>query len=221
MDDRRVFDRTIADSAEAVEKIAAEFRTGFALVDQIDRPAVAVFGSARVPADAATYEAAREIGRRFAAEGWAVITGGGPGVMEAANRGAHEAGGLSVGWNIKLPHEQASNPYVTLGHTFEHLYARKVCFTKPSEGFIAMPGGSGTLDELYESLTLIQTGKMRHFPVVLFGSEHWGEMLDWLRRQLATDGLISPGDVELLRVTDDPAEAVEIVIDCFARRCAL
>jgi uncharacterized protein (TIGR00730 family) len=149
-----------------------------------------------------------------------VITGGGPGVMEGANRGAQEGGGLSVGFGIELPHEQENNRYIDLAYTFEHFYVRKVCFVKPSEGFVVLPGGFGTLDELFEALTLIQTGKVPMFPVVLFGSAHWRELLDWMRTKLIATGMISPPDVELLSVTDDPDEAVEIVVGCYERRIA-
>src|SRR5207249_11119297 len=151
---------------------------GFEAVDRIDRPAVSLFGSARVREGHPAYEEAREVGKRFAEAGFAVITGGGPGVMEAANRGAKEGGGLSVGFNIKLPHEQHENPWLDISYTFDHFYARKVCFVKPAEGFVIFPGGFGTLDELFESLTLIQTGKVLHFPVVLFDTDYWEELLD-------------------------------------------
>ena len=147
----------------------------------------------------------------FAERGWAVITGGGPGVMEAANRGAKEGGGLSIGFNVVLPHEQNSNPYLDISFTFEHFYVRKVCFVKPSEGFVIFPGGFGTLDELLEALVLIQTGKVSHFPVVLVGSAHWHDLLDWIGDELLRDGLISPADLELVHLTDDPAEAVDLV----------
>jgi TIGR00730 family protein len=219
LDDQRLL-KSDTDPAAAVERIAEEFREGFAQLAKIDRPAVTMFGSARLREGHPSYEAARAIGRRFAERGWAVITGGGPGLMEAGNRGAQEGGGLSVGFNIELPHEQGANPYLDISYTFEHFYARKVCFVKPAEGFVILPGGFGTLDELFEALTLIQTGKVLHFPVVLFDSEHWAEMLDWVRKELLEDGLISPGDVDLLSVTDDIEEAVEIVIDCYERRCA-
>ena len=149
-----------------------------------------------------------------------MITGGGPGVMEAANRGAKEGGGFSVGFNIHLPHEQHENPYLDIGLTFDHFYARKVCFVKPAEGFVIFPGGFGTLDELFEALTLIQTDKVLDFPVVLYDSDYWGELLDFMRGELLAKGMISPEDVELLHVTDDPAEAVEIVNECYVRRCA-
>jgi uncharacterized protein (TIGR00730 family) len=200
--------------------IAEEFRAGFEAVDRIDRPAVSIFGSARVREDSAPYRAAREVGRRFAERGWAVITGGGPGVMEAANRGAKEAGGLSVGFNIELPHEQHSNPYLDISYTFRHFYARKVCFVKPAEGFVIFPGGFGTLDELFEALTLIQTGKAQNFPVVLFDTDYWGELLDWVRGELLADGMISEEDLSLLHVTDDTAVPVDVVIDCYETRCA-
>jgi uncharacterized protein (TIGR00730 family) len=220
MDDRRLLNTDQFDPTAAVARIAEEFRAGFAAIEQIDRPAVTAFGSARVRAGHPYYEAARAAGRGFAERGWAVITGGGPGLMEAANRGAKEGGGLSVGFNIDLPHEQAPNPYLDIEYTFEHFYARKVCFVKPAEGFVIFPGGFGTLDELYEALTLIQTGKVLHFPVVLFDSSHWSEMLDWVREELLQDRFISPGDVDLLSVTDDVEEAVELVVSCYERRCA-
>jgi uncharacterized protein (TIGR00730 family) len=220
VDDRRILDSELPDPADAVEKIAQEFRVGFELVDRIDPPAVTVFGSARLEEGHPAYAAARATGRAFAERGWAVITGGGPGVMEAANRGAREGGGLSVGFNIDLPHEQASNPYLDLQYTFAHFYARKVCFVKPAEGFVVFPGGFGTVDELFEALTLIQTGKIAHFPVVLFDRGYWQEELEWMRRRLLGDRMISPDDVDLLHVTDEPEEAVEVVVDCYERRCA-
>jgi uncharacterized protein (TIGR00730 family) len=219
-DDRRILDLGTSEIDASVAKIAAEFRVGFQKVAEIDRPAVALFGSARVSRDSEQYACALEVGRKFAEAGWAVVTGGGPGVMEAANRGAKEGGGLSVGFNIVLPHEQHQNPYLDIEYTFDHFYARKVCFVRPSEGFVIFPGGFGTLDELYESLTLIQTGKIQHFPVVLYDSDYWGEMLDWIRGELLADGMISPDDIELLHVTDDADEAVRLVLDCYEQRCA-
>ena len=221
MDDRQILDRP--DQAEigaSVEKIAAEFKAGFEQVARIDRPAVALFGSARAAEGSGPYEAARDVGRLFAEAGWAVITGGGPGVMEGGNRGAREGGGLSVGFNIKLPHEQGGNAYCDIVHTFDHFYARKVCFVRPSEGFIIFPGGFGTLDELYESLTLIQTRTILYFPVVLFDSDYWGEMVEWIRGELLADGMISASDIELLHLTDDPAAAVGHVLECHERRRA-
>jgi len=218
VDDRRILDTGQPDPPGAVERIAEEFRTGFALVDRIDRPAVALFGSARVGEDHPAYAAARVTGRMFAERGWAIVTGGGPGVMEAANRGAKEGGGQSVGFNIELPHEQRSNDYLDIAYTFTHFYVRKVCFVKPSEGFVIFPGGFGTLDELFEALTLIQTGKVRHFPVVLFNSAHWHDMLDWVRDRLLRESMVSSEDVDLLHVTDDPEEAVELVAGPYERR---
>ena len=205
---------------ENVLSIAREFWAGFSAVDKIDRPAVSVFGSARIEEGTREYEAARKVGKHFAELGWAVITGGGPGVMEAANRGAKEGGGLSVGFNIELPHEQGSNAYIDISYTFKHFYARKVCFVKPAEGFVIFPGGFGTLDELFEALTLIQTGKAQNFPVVLIDTDYWGEMLDWIRAELLADGMISPEDLDLLHVTDDLDEAVRTVIECYEANCA-
>ena len=217
-DDRILLDRPWASDIDAsVAKIAAEFRAGFEKVAQIDRPAVAMFGSARVAEGSLPYEAARATARLFGPVGWAVVTGGGGGVMEGANRGAQEGGALSVGFNIKLPHEQAPNPYTDIAYTFDHFYARKVCFVRPAEGFVIFPGGFGTLDELFESLTLIQTGTIRHFPVVLFDSQYWGNLVDWIRDELTKQKMISPGDLELLMLTDDPGEAVDHVVDCYER----
>jgi uncharacterized protein (TIGR00730 family) len=219
-DDRQILDHPATFDIDAsVQKIADEFRAGFEKVALIDRPAAALFGSARVKEGSEPYEAARTIGRLFAERGWAVVTGGGGGVMEGANRGAKEGDGLSVGFNIVLPHEQAPNPYVDISHTFDHFYARKVCFVRPSEGFVIFPGGFGTLDELYESLTLIQTGKIKHFPVVLFDSEYWREMIDWIRRDLLAEGMISPNDLDLLHSTDDPESAVDYVLEQYELRC--
>jgi uncharacterized protein (TIGR00730 family) len=179
---------------------------------------VSVFGSARVREESPVYAAAREVGRCFAQAGFAVVTGGGPGVMEAANRGARVGGGLSVGFNIRLPHEQAGNPYCDVALTFKHFYARKTMFVKAAEGFVVFPGGFGTMDELFEALTLVQVGKIEHFPLVLFDSDYWGEMLDWVSKELLSHDMISPGDLELMTVTDDPDEAVKIVLGAYERR---
>ncbi len=175
--------------------IAEELRRGFEAVDEIKRPAVTVFGSARIRPGHPDYEQARECGRLLAEAGFAVITGGGPGVMEAANRGAKEAGGFSVGFNIELPHEQEPNGYVDLALTFRHFYARKVMLVKAAEGFVLFPGGFGTLDELFESLTLIQTDKVREFPVALIGADYWRGLLDWIAAQPLATGKISPEDL--------------------------
>jgi len=213
VDDRQLLESPDGDLDESVANIAKEFAVGFAAVRRIPLPAVTMFGSARVRDGHPAYEAARATGRRFAQHGWTVITGGGPGVMEAGNRGAKEGGGFSVGFNIKLPHEQHSNPYLDLAVTFDHFYARKVCFVKPASGFVIFPGGFGTLDELFESLTLIQTGKVLNFPVVLFDTDYWDELLHFVRAEVLADGMISPDDLELLHVTDDPEEAVVHVVE--------
>jgi uncharacterized protein (TIGR00730 family) len=197
------------------KRIGDEFLKGFETVDSIDRPAVSIFGSARVHEGSFAYDEARKTAKLFAQAGWAVVTGGGPGVMEAANRGCQEGSGLSIGFNIELPHEQGLNTYVDVGLTFHHFYARKTMFVKAAEGFVVFPGGFGTADELFESLTLIQTGKVEHFPVVLFGSEYWSPLLDWMRERALPAGTVSPADLELLTVTDDPEAAVKMVVDRF------
>jgi uncharacterized protein (TIGR00730 family) len=223
MEDRQLLDQAHETAAELrthTTRIADEFLGGFEKVEQIDRPAVSIFGSARVREGSAPYDEARDVARRFGEAGWAVVTGGGPGVMEAANRGCKEGGGLSVGFNIELPHEQAANPYLDIAMTFSHFYARKTMFVKAAEGFVVFPGGFGTADELFESLTLIQTGKIRHFPVVLYGRGFWEPMLAWVRDQALPLGMVSPEDLELLTVTDDPVESVACVLECYERRCA-
>jgi uncharacterized protein (TIGR00730 family) len=222
MEDNRILssDEKTEDLERHVALIAQEFREGFEAVDKIEPPAVTIFGSARIREEDPVYEGARALARRFAERGWAVVTGGGPGVMEAANRGAKDGGGLSVGFNIELPHEQAPNPYLDISLTFRHFYARKTMFVKAAEGFVVFQGGFGTVDELFESLTLIQTGKVFHFPVVLVGTDYFGELLGWIRGELLDDGMISPDDLELLHVTDDLDEAVTLVLDCYERRCA-
>jgi uncharacterized protein (TIGR00730 family) len=192
-------------------RILSEFVDGFDAMAEVGR-AVTVFGSARTTARSAQYRQAREIGRRLAEAGYAVITGGGPGTMEAANRGCQEGGGLSIGCNIELPHEQGLNPYVDLGIEFRYFFARKTMFVKYADGFVILPGGFGTMDEMFEALTLIQTGKVRHFPVVLVGSAYWSGLLAWIRDTLIPHGSVSVDDLDLLQVTDDPAEIVEIML---------
>jgi uncharacterized protein (TIGR00730 family) len=192
-------------------RIVWEFFRGFRTLHFVG-PCVTVFGSARVVDDHRYYALARETGAELAHSGFTVITGGGPGVMEAANRGAKEGGGLSVGFNIVLPHEQGLNPYCDISRTFKHFYVRKVMFVKAAEGFVIFPGGFGTMDELYEALTLIQTGKIGTFPVVLFERDYWEEMLDWIRGEMLADGLVSPQDLDLLYITDEPQEAVERIL---------
>jgi uncharacterized protein (TIGR00730 family) len=220
VEDRRVLERRDGDLVGHVRRIADEFLEGFAAVERIGRPAVSVFGSARVREGDPVYDEARDLGRRIAEAGFAVVTGGGPGVMEAANRGARDAGGVSVGFNIELPHEQGSNPYVDISLTFRHFYARKTMFVKAAEGFVIFPGGFGTLDEFFEALTLIQTGKVLHFPVILFDSEYWGPLMEWIRGRLLAEEMISPEDLDLLHVTDDPTDAIATIVECYERRCA-
>jgi uncharacterized protein (TIGR00730 family) len=220
MDDRRLLERRDGDLAGHAERIGREFLEGFIAVEQIGRPAVSVFGSARIGADHPVYAQARDVGRRLAEAGFAVVTGGGPGAMEAANRGAQEGDGVSVGFNIELPHEQHENPYLDISVTFKHFYARKTMFVKAAEGFVIFPGGFGTLDELFEALTLIQTGKVRHFPVVLFDAGYWRPLFDWVRERLLAEGMISPEDLDLLAVTDSATEAVATIVECYDRGCA-
>ena len=223
MQDRELLDEThqeLARLRQHTELIADEFYAGFEKVEEIDRPAVSIFGSARVRDGAPAYDDARATAKRFGEAGWAVVTGGGPGVMEAANRGCKEGGGLSVGFNIELPHEQSPNPWTDIEMTFRHFYARKTMFVKAAEGFVVFPGGFGTADELFESLTLIQTGTVRHFPVVLFGTEFWDPLLAWIREQALPLGMVSPEDLELLTVTDDVDVAVARVLECYEQRCA-
>ena len=191
-------------------RILSEFVEGFDALAHLG-PAVTVFGSARTPRDHPVYEQARTIGRKLAEAGYAVITGGGPGTMEAANRGCREGGGMSVGCNIELAHEQGLNAYVDLGVEFRYFFARKTMFVKYADGFVILPGGFGTLDELFEALTLIQVGKVRHFPVVLVGRAHWAGLVGWMRDTLLPSGAITEPDLDLLHITDDPDEAVEFI----------
>lgn len=190
-----------------VMRIQSEFVDGFDTLAELG-PAISIFGSARTQPDSRHWQAAEELGRRLAEGGWTVVTGGGPGVMAAANKGAHEAGGVSVGLGIELPFETALNEWVNLGINFRYFFVRKVMFLKYAQGFIAMPGGFGTFDEFFEALTLAQTGKMRHFPVVLFGVDYWSGLVDWLREQCLAAGYIHPDDLDMFLLTDDVAEAV-------------
>ena len=217
---RRIFRRTAEPLAADVSLIASEFLAGFQLVEQIDRPAVSIFGSARIHEESPTYARARATGRAFAEAGFAVVTGGGPGVMEAANRGCKEGGGLSVGFNIALPFEQATNPWCDLSLRFDHFHVRKVMFVKAAEGFVCFPGGFGTQDELWEALTLRQTMKIGAFPIVLFDSDYWEEMLDWVRDEMLEDGLISQDDYAGMLRADQPEDAVELVVSHYDRRVA-
>jgi uncharacterized protein (TIGR00730 family) len=189
-----------------VLRITSEFVHGFNMLAEIDS-AITVFGSARTSREHPMYAAAQKLGGCLAKAGFAVITGGGPGIMEAANRGAHEAGGISIGCNIELPHEQQINPYVQISVNFRYFFARKTMFVKYAEGFVLFPGGFGTLDELFESLTLIQTRKLHQFPVILFGSSYWQGLVDWLREKTLAEGNISPADLDVFHVVDSPEEA--------------
>ena len=217
---RRIFRRSQEPLAADVSLIASEFLAGFQLIQQIDRPAVSIFGSARIDEGSPSYEQARATGRAFADAGFAVVTGGGPGVMEAANRGCKDADGLSIGFNIALPFEQGLNPWCDLALTFDHFHVRKVMFVKAAEGFVIFPGGFGTQDELWEALTLRQTRKIGDFPIVLFDSDYWEELVEWVRDEMLDDGLISPEDLAGLIVTDDPAEAVRLVVSHYENRVA-
>ncbi len=191
-------------------KVNSEFVGGLDALARIPL-AVAVFGSARITPDDPMYGAARAIGRALAEAGFGVITGGGPGVMEAANRGCREGGGYSVGCTIQIERYEPTNPYLDLHVEFSYFFNRKTMFMKYSEGFVVLPGGFGTLDELFEALVLIQTGKVHHFPVVLFGSEYWQGLVDWFESRLVAEGKITPDEARLFSVTDDPAEVARIV----------
>jgi uncharacterized protein (TIGR00730 family) len=191
-------------------RVRRELAAGFRALERVG-PAVSVFGSARTPAGDPEYRLAHEVARRLGEAGFAIITGGGGGAMEAANRGARDAGVISVGLNIELPFEQGMNPYVGLPLTFHYFFTRKLMFVRYARAFVVFPGGFGTLDELFEALTLIQTGRVIHFPVVLVGSGYWQGLLDWMREHLLERGRVSPGDLDLMQLSEDPEEIVEIV----------
>ncbi len=195
-----------------VLRIQSEFVEGFGALAELG-PAVSVFGSARTSPEDPHYALGQELGRKLAGAGFAVITGGGPGVMEAANKGALQAGGVSVGLGIELPFESGLNPYVDLGVNFRYFFVRKTMFVKYSQGFVVLPGGFGTFDELFEALTLVQTRKVTWFPIVLVGTAYWSGLLDWLRDQALGTGTISPEDLDLLQVTDDPGDVVRIMAE--------
>ena len=194
-----------------VLRIQSEFVEGFGMLAELG-PAISVFGSARTPRDHSEYAFAERLGRALAGAGYAVITGGGPGVMEAANKGCCEAGGKAVGLGIELPFEQGMNEWVDIGIVFRYFFARKTMFVKYSQGFVVLPGGFGTLDELFEALTLVQTRKVTAFPVVLVGTEYWGGLLEWLRSTVQPSGKISLPDLSLVQLTDDVDEAVAAVV---------
>ena len=201
---------SLLDDEGRIEVVSRELRTGFTTLSGLG-PAVTVFGSARTPRDAPDYAAALELGRRLGEAGFPVITGGGPGAMEAANRGAREAGVTSVGLDIELPHEQVINPYVDLPLTFHYFFTRKVMFVRYACAFVCLPGGFGTFDELFEVLTLRQTGKIRARPVVLYGTEYWRGLVDWLRSPVLAEGKIDAADVDSLVVTDDLDEVIRVI----------
>ena len=198
-------------------RIQGEFVEGFDALADLG-PAVSIFGSARVGRRNRYYAAARRVAAALGREGFAIITGGGPGIMEAANRGARDAGGLSIGANIELPFEQGLNEYVDLGMEFRYFFVRKVMFVKYAEGFVIFPGGFGTLDELFESLTLIQTGKVEHFPVVLYGKDYWRGLLEWIREKPLYEEKISPQDLDLVTVTDDVDQACRAIVESHRNR---
>ena len=200
-----------------VLRIQSEFVEGFGLLAELPR-AVSVFGSARTPRDHPHYAAGVQIGAALAQAGYAVITGGGPGAMEAANRGASEAGGLSVGLGIELPFEQDLNEWVDVGIAFRYFFVRKTMFVKYAEAFVILPGGFGTLDELFEALTLVQTRKVTRFPVILFGTAYWAGLVEWIRGTMGETGTISPADLDLFTVTDDVAEVVAVIAAADAAR---
>ncbi|TDB94721.1 TIGR00730 family Rossman fold protein [Actinomadura sp. 7K534] len=199
-----------------VLRIQAEFVEGFGLLAELPK-AVSVFGSARTKPDSADYKLGVEIGAKLHEAGYAVITGGGPGIMEAANKGCDESGGLSVGLGIELPFEQGINDHVDIGLQFRYFFVRKTMFVKYSQAFVVLPGGFGTLDEVFEAITLVQTGKITRFPIVLVGTEFWGGLMDWIRDRMLTTGKIAAHDLDLVHLTDDPDEAVRIIVEGHSR----
>jgi uncharacterized protein (TIGR00730 family) len=202
-----------------VLRIQGEFVAGFDALADVG-PAVTIFGSARTPRTDPNYGVAVATARRLARAGFAIITGGGPGIMEAANRGAREGKGRSIGCGIELPHEQGLNPFVDEAVNFRYFFVRKTMFVKYAEAFVIFPGGFGTLDELFEALTLIQTRKVRNFPVVLVGTAYWAGLMAWAKDTLLAHGTISPADLDLLQCTDDPAEVERIIVTCYQAGCA-
>ncbi len=214
MNRKRTKTRTPAEETWRIFRIMSEFVEGFEVLSSLP-PAVSVFGSARTAPDAPHYALAQELGRRLVEKGFAVITGGGPGIMEAVSKGAHQAGGPSVGLNIYLPEEQEANAYQNISLDFRYFFCRKVMFVKYATAFVCFPGGFGTMDEFFESMTLIQTEKTQRFPVILVGSEFWGPLVDWMRtHQLDRDQYISPGDLDLFQITDDVQWAADHLAQC-------
>jgi uncharacterized protein (TIGR00730 family) len=217
--DPQLVNRSQSSAREAwrMFEIIAEFVTATERLQAI-HPAVTVFGSARAKPGDRYYAFAEDVSRRLSEAGFSVISGGGPGIMEASNKGAFAGPSPSVGLNIQLPHEQNANPFQDVSHTFQHFFARKVMFVKLSCAFVMLPGGFGTLDELFEVLTLVQTGKVRKVPLVLVGSAYWGGLVGWMRERLAADGMIADGDLDLLQVTDDPQAVVDAIFTHYHSR---
>jgi uncharacterized protein (TIGR00730 family) len=209
--------RSTLSDEDRLERITEELRAGFDALAGVGA-AASFFGSARTPPDDPEYELARETARLVGESGLAVITGGGPGIMEASNRGAKDAGALSIGLNIELPFEQGGNPYCDIELEFHYFFARKIMFVRYASGFVVFPGGFGTMDELFEALTLTQTGKITEFPVVLFGSDYWGGLVDWLKGRMLEDGMISPDDPDLFTIVDEPAEARDLLMSAAHRQ---
>jgi uncharacterized protein (TIGR00730 family) len=209
--------RSTLSDEDRLERITGELRMGFDGLAGVGA-AASFFGSARTQPDDPDYALARETARLVGESGLAVITGGGPGIMEASNRGAKDAGALSIGLNIELPFEQGGNPYCDIALDFHYFFARKIMFVRYASGFVVFPGGFGTMDELWEALTLIQTGKITEFPVVLVGCDYWSGMLDWVRERMLSDGNIAPADLELMTVTDDPAEVRDLLMSAAHRQ---
>jgi uncharacterized protein (TIGR00730 family) len=209
--------RSTLTDEDRLGRITEELRTGFDALAGV-AAAASFFGSARTPPDDPEYELARETARTVGESGMAIITGGGPGIMEAANRGAKDAGALSVGLNIELPFEQGGNPYCDIALEFHYFFARKIMFVRYASGFVVFPGGFGTMDELWEALTLIQTGKVVHFPVVLVGTDYWSGLVDWVADRMLSEGNIAPEDLELWTLTDDPVEVRELLTSAAHRQ---
>jgi uncharacterized protein (TIGR00730 family) len=209
--------RSTLTDEDRLERITDELRSGFDALSGVGA-AASFFGSARTPPGDPDYELARETARLVGESGLAIITGGGPGLMEASNRGAKDAGALSIGLNIELPFEQGGNPYCDIALTFHYFFARKIMFVRYASGFVVFPGGFGTMDELFEALTLIQTGKITEFPVVLVGSDYWRGMIDWVGERMLAEGNISPDDLDLFTVTDDPLEVRDLLMSAAHRQ---
>jgi hypothetical protein len=205
------------DDEARTARIGGELEHGFEALAHVGK-AVSIFGSARTSPDAPEYERARALARQLGEDGFAIITGGGPGIMEAANRGARDCGAPSIGLAIELPHEEAPNPHLDIALQFHYFFVRKVMFVRYASGFVVFPGGFGTFDELFEAATLRQTEKIRHFPILLFGSDYWSGLVDWLRDTVEAQGKISPEDIEMLEVTDDPERVLEVMRQTEHRR---